>query len=81
MGEGVAFVLAANLLHPWLKAMGVGLSTVELKIELPGDVAKPVHCDPAVSVGISERRFQRTAEPHVPTLDPSKTPTTNLASI
>jgi len=29
-GAGVAFVLAANLLHPWLKAMGVGLSTVEL---------------------------------------------------
>ena len=30
MGAGVAFVLAANLRHPWLNAMGVGLSTVEL---------------------------------------------------
>jgi len=27
----VSFVLAANLLHSWLKAMGVGLSTVGLK--------------------------------------------------
>ena len=50
--------------------MGVGLSTVELKIELPGDVAKPVHCDPVVSIGISEPRFQRTAERRLPALDP-----------
>jgi len=69
-GRGFCFVSAANLLHPWLKAMGVGLSTVELKIELPGDVAKPVHCDPVVSIGISEPRFQRTAERRLPALDP-----------
>ena len=30
MGSGVAFVLAANLLHPRPKAIGVDFSTVEL---------------------------------------------------
>ena len=32
-GSGVVFILASKLLHPWLKAMGVELSTVALVLK------------------------------------------------